>query len=129
MGMIKTMKRYCDVKKVVMKPYDYICHHKENIYHIKTIRFSRSAIVTFYSRNHLSIKTGKIKDGRFLTKKERIISLDGFADVHQGVLLFDKEPYKILKQLNESDIVEVKDSTVHHYKLLSKEEDLIALLD
>jgi hypothetical protein len=129
MGMIKTLKRYCDLKKAVLKPYDFVCHHKENIYHIKTIRTSKDVIVTFYSRNHLSIKTGKVKDGRFLTKNERILSLEGFSDVHQGVIVFDKQPFKILKQLNESDIVEVSEAKVHHYQLISKEEDLIALLD
>jgi len=129
MGMIKTLKRYCDVKKIVMKPYDFVCHHRENIYHIKAIRFSGAAIITFYSRNHLSIKSGKVKNGRFITKKERIIRLDGFADIKQGVILFDKEPFKILEQLNESDIVEITGNKVHHYHLISKEEDLIALLD
>lgn len=129
MGMIKTVKRYCKLKKAMLKPYDYICHHKENIYHLKMIKFYGDAIVTFNSRNHLSIKTGKVKDGRFVTKKETIISLEGFSDIHQGVIVFDKLPFKLLKQLNESDIEEIETRFVHHYTLISKEEDLIALLE
>jgi len=129
MGMIKKVKRYCQLKKTLLKPYDYIFHHKENIYHFKMIRFFGEAIVTFNSRNHLSIKTGRVKDGRFITKKETLISLDGFSDVNQGVIVFDKKPYKLLIQLNESDIEEISDRFVHHYTLVSKEEDLIALLD
>lgn len=129
MGMIKKIKRYCNLKKVVLKPYDFICHHKENIYHIKTIKFFGDAIVTFNSRKHLSIKVGKVKDGRFITRRETIINLDGFSDVNQGVIVFDKEPFKLLIQLNESDIEEIQGRHVHHYTLVSKEEDLLALLD
>ena len=128
MGMIKKVKRYCQLKKAMLKPYDYICHHKENVYHLKMITFFGDAIVTFNSRNHLSIKIGKVKDGRFLTKKEKIISLDGFSDVNQGVIVFDKTPFKLLKQLNESDIVKIETRFVHDYILISKEEDLLALL-
>lgn len=128
MGMIKTIKRYCKLKKVMLKPYDYIYHHKEKIYHFKMIRFFGDAIVTFNSKNHLSIKTGKVKDGRFITRKESIVSLEGFSSVDQAVLVFDKVPFKLLKQLNESDLEAIEDGKVYHYTLVSKEEDLIALL-
>ncbi len=129
MGMISTVKRYCQLKKALFKPYDYICHHKENIYHLKMVKFRGEAIVTFNSRNHLSIKSGKVKDGRFVTKSETIVSLEHFSDIHQGVLVFDQMPFKLLKQINESDIEEITDRFVHDYLLISKEEDLIALLD
>lgn len=129
MSMIKQMKRYCNLKKAVLKPYDFTCQHKENIYHLKVVKFFGDAIVTFNSRNHLSIKTGKVKSGRFVTKKEMIVSLAGFSDVNQGVIVFQKTPYKLLVQLNESDIEEIEGHNVYHYSLISKEEDLIALLD
>jgi hypothetical protein len=128
MGMIKKIKQYGELKKVFLKPYDYICHHKDNIYHLKMIKFFGDSIVTFNSKHHLSIKTGKVKDGRFITKKETIIQLDELSDVNQSVIVFDKTPFKLLKQLNESDIEEIEGRFVYDYILISKEEDLLALL-
>jgi hypothetical protein len=127
MGMIKKVKQSCELKKVFLKPYDYICNHKQQVYHVKMIKFFGDAIVTFNSKFHLSIKTGKVKDGRFITKKETIIQLDEFSSVDQKVIVFDKTPFNVLKQLNESDIEEIENNCVYDYILISKEEDLLAL--
>jgi hypothetical protein len=53
------------------------------------------------------IKKGKVSGIRFIQYNSTLIKLKGFMQKEYRVVILTNKPYKILKQINESDIKDV----------------------
>ena len=129
MNLAKKCAKASYVKKAIFKPFDMVLHKQDKEYYIKVIPASKHTIITFHSKEHVSVKTGRLSHGRFMVKQERIISLTAFSAYKDKVLLFRHTPYKVLHQINEADIITLKENTVYDYTLVTDEKSLEKLLN
>jgi|LGOV01.1.fsa_nt_gb hypothetical protein len=99
-----------DVKKVFFKDYDYIINKDDKKYHLKIIRVNSSSILTINSKIIWEIKYGKHSGVSFKTSSNTFINLKKFNLLENKIIVFKEKPYKLLRYVNESELVDISDS-------------------
>lgn len=115
------------VKKGFLKPYTYQVTHQDKTYHILVLKVHRSKIVTVNSKYIWNIKSGSISGIHFKTSSSHLVSLKEFLALENPVIVFRSRPYKTLKYLNESDVIDISnESDVYGIPVYHSYEDWIA---
>jgi len=99
------------VEKGFLKPYTYKLVKDENTYHILVLKVSRTNMVTVNSKKIWNIKSGSIDGIRYITSSSRLIQLEDFLQLENPIIVYKNPPYKTLKYLNESDVIDISDQT------------------
>ena len=100
------------VKRVLFKEYQYKLIMDQLTYHIKVLPVSSNTILTINSKHIWNIKRGRADGVSFKTGSSTLIYLNEFNKLPNKIIVFKSKPYKLLKHLNESDIVDVSSSAL-----------------
>lgn len=115
------------IKKSNILGDEYIVCLHDKTYNIKVLGVTRKSILTINSPKIWQIKFGKVMMNRFKTSSSRIINLSQFNKLENRVVVFKSKPYKILKHLNESDIIDISSSKTINETMVFKNIESIEL--
>ena len=99
------------VKRGVFKDYTYKVTINDNTYHILYLGVSKSNLVTINSKYIWDIKSGVAEGINFKTTSTRRIDLTTFQKHPNKIIVLKTHPYKILKYINESEVVPLGDES------------------
>jgi hypothetical protein len=97
------------LKRKYFKEYTYLAMNGDEKQHILVLPVTSDSIVTINSQYVWEIKYGKQQGARFITRNKKLINLSKFMKLENKAICFKGKPYKILKHINESDIVDITD--------------------
>lgn len=98
------------IKRVLFKDYNFIVTDNRKEYHIKILNVNKNSILSINSKHIWEIKKGKVNGIKFKTISKTLIDMRSFNKLSNKVILFRNKPYKILKFINESEVVDISDS-------------------
>ncbi len=99
-----------EVKKAFFKEYDYIIFKDDKKYFVKVIRVNSSSILTINSKTMWEIKYGKHSGISFKTSSNVFVDLKKFSLLENKIIIFKEKPYKLLKYVNESELVDISEN-------------------
>lgn len=105
--IIKRLKEDHITRKRSDNSHDIIVVIDEVDYFIKILGASSHIQVTLNSRIIWELKKGKQVGIKFKSSGSKMIDVRKFIKCKNKVVIFTSKPYKIMKYLNESDIVDV----------------------
>lgn len=118
------------IKKAWLKPYQYRVTTSDTTYHVKVLPVTRRHLLTINSKYIWNIKTGSAKGLQYKTHRSQLIDMRDFFQYDNPVVVFKARPYKILKYLNESDIVDISsESSVHGIPFYTDLPTFLATID
>jgi len=124
--IIKKLKRIYKIKTKSLGVYDFEVITDNKSYFVKIINITNNYQVTINSKIIWDLKKGTINGIRFKAVSSNLISLKEFNKLENKVVIFTSKPYKVLKVLNESDLLDISnEKTVNDIFITSKIEDLI----
>jgi hypothetical protein len=100
------------LKKIWFKPYNYILKTKGTQYYVKTLNITPKHILTINSKYIWELKFGKVNGSQFKTIYSSLINLKDFYQLQNLIIVFKGRPHKILKYLNESEVVDISNETI-----------------
>lgn len=100
------------IKRKFFKEYTYDLTLDGTIYHILKINIHKNTILSINSKNIWEVKYGKADGPNFKTNSKELINLKKFNALENKIIVFKEKPYKILKYLNESDIIDISNEKV-----------------
>ncbi len=114
------------VKRAYFKSYNFTIEFNDKVYHVKTIKVHPNSILSINSKIVWQIKYGKGNGVNFKTTSSQIIDLSKFQQLDNKIIVFKGKPHKILKYINESEVVDISnESEVYNIKFFSSMKDLI----
>lgn len=99
------------LKKVFFKEYNYLVVHDKKEYHIKVLNVNKNTILSINSKYVWEITKGKVSGIRFSTISKTLIDMRVFNKFTNKIIIFKSTPYKILKIVNESEVIDISDTT------------------
>lgn len=118
-----------NVKKAWFKPYQYQVTTGDKTYHVKALPVTTRHILTINSKYVWNIKSGSVNGLQYKTHRSNLIDMRPLLQFENPIVVFKARPYKILKYLNESDIVDISSqSSVHGVPFYTKLETFLASL-
>lgn len=99
------------LKKAWFKPYTHTITVQDTTYHIYQLSVTPHNQLTIHSKHIWNLQSGKVDGVRYITRSKRLINLSSFHALPNPLYLFKNKPYKILKYINESDIIDISDQT------------------
>lgn len=99
------------VKKAFLKDYNFEVIIDGVSHYIKKLPISRNTILTINSKHIWNIKKGRADGVSFKTGSSTLIKINEFNKLTNKIIVFNSQPYKILKYLNESDIIDISNDT------------------
>ncbi len=105
--IIKNLKEKYEVKTKYFKDYDLEVSNKSKTYYIKVLNISSNHQITVNSKLIWNIKKGKVDGIKFNTLDSVLLSLKEFNKLDNKIIIFTNKPYKLLKALNESDLIDI----------------------
>ena len=112
--ILKYLKSEFNTEKRSDNSYDITLNIKEKKYYVKIVNTNSNVLVSLNSKYVWEIKKGKISGIRFIKHSSRLIDLKKFMTKEQKIVILTNKPYKILKQVNESDIIDVSNEKYVH---------------
>ncbi|KFZ26261.1 MAG: hypothetical protein KQ78_01506 [Candidatus Izimaplasma bacterium HR2] len=109
--IIKNLKEKYEVKTKYFKDYDLEVSNKSKTYYIKVLNVSNNHQITVNSKLIWNIKKGKLDGIKFNTLDSILLSLKEFNKLDNKIIMFTNKPYKLLKALNESDLIDISEET------------------
>jgi len=100
------------IKKKILSSYDFDIITPENTYALKIINLTSNHLVTVNSPTVWQIKRGKISGLKFHALDSNLLNIKDFVMNEKKIVMFSEKPYKILKHINESDIVDVSNQDI-----------------
>jgi len=94
-------------------------------YYVKIINTTSNVLVSLNSKSVWEIKKGKISGIRFIKHSSILIDLKKFMTKEHKIIILTNKPYKIMKQVNESDIIDVSDEQYVHNIFITNNLQLI----
>ncbi len=123
--IIKNLKNNYPTLKKEDSSHDLVVLLNDLKYYIKILNLSANTILSFNSKTVWEIKKGKISGIRFLQYSSTLLKMAEFIKKENKILLLTNKPYKILKQINESEIVDVSEEQFVHDIFIT--QDLFSL--
>lgn len=109
--IIKNLKEKYEVKVKYFKEYDLEVFSKSKTYYIKVLNVSATHQITVNSKLIWNIKKGKIDGIKFNTIDSVFLNLKEFNKLDNKIIVFTNKPFKILKALNESDLIDISNES------------------
>ena len=98
-----------NIKKVLFGDCDYKLSIDGTTYHIKLLNVNKNSILSINSKHIWQVKLGKAVGINFKTSSSKLIDLKSFNKLPNKIICFKDEPYKILRFINESEVVDISD--------------------
>ena len=108
--MIKDLKT--DYRISNNKHCDFVISNNQINYHVLIVNTSKSTQLTINSPKVWEVAKGKIDGIRYRKTSSNLIDLKSYILLENKIVYLTEKPYKILKHLNESDIVDVSDKGI-----------------
>jgi len=112
--LFKKLSEDFDIKKTKNSSYDFDLVINDTQYSLWVIPVTKNTQVTFNSHKIWELSKGKIDGIRFHKTSKTLLHLNGFTSKENKVVYLTNKPYRKLKYLNESDIIDVSDETIIH---------------
>ncbi len=119
--IIKTLKENYPTFKKEDNTHDLIVMINEVKTYLKIIKLTSNSIFSFNSKTVWEIKKGKISGIRFIQFSSTLLKMDQFMEKPHKAIILTTKPYKILKQLNESEISDVSNEQFVHGVFIANE--------
>ncbi|QMS84569.1 hypothetical protein [Candidatus Xianfuyuplasma coldseepsis] len=117
------------VKRKYFGTYTYQITKDNLTYHVLVLPTSRSHLVTINSKYIWNIKSGAIQGARFVTRSVKTIKMNEFLKLQNPIVVFKNSPYKILKYINESEVVDITTSLdAHDLTILPTKQSIVPWL-
>ncbi|MCK5762126.1 MAG: hypothetical protein KAH16_04430 [Candidatus Izimaplasma sp.] len=116
--IIKIIKREYETKKRNDFSHDIILFIKGKKYYVKIVNIASNNILSFNSQYIWEIKKGRISGIRFIQYSSTLINLKAFMKLEDRIIFLTHKPYKMLKQINEADIINVSNENLIHNTLI-----------
>jgi len=100
----------CEISKGIFKPYDFTYRKNKITYHIKFLRVSKNNILSINSKFIWEIKTGKPNGINFKTTSTKLLDMKSFSELSNKIVVLRGNPYKILKYINESEVIDISET-------------------
>lgn len=127
--IIKYLVNKYNAKKVRFKDHDASFVYNEEEYFIKVLRVNSNNQVTVNSTIIWEIKSGKLDGVRYVPTSKKLVNLKEFMKHKNKIIIFTEKPYRVLKCLNEADVLDVSDKNyVHKTYYLNSVEGIDAIL-
>ena len=101
----------CIVKKGLLKSYTYKITCQNSVYHVLVLPVNKYHMVTVNSKHIWNIKSGSLNGIQFKTNASHLLQLQDFMSYENPIITYKQPPYKTLKYLNESDVVDISDQS------------------
>lgn len=126
--LFKELKTHFKTSKSKNKHYDFDIEINNIAYQMKVLKTNERTQITVNSLTIWEIAKG-LKNGiRFKKTSSNLINLTAFNKCENKLIFLTGKPYRILKYLNESDIVVISDEKViNNIKLVRNLSDLLEL--
>lgn len=105
--LLKVLSTQFDINKTKAKDYDFDMVYMGIEYRIKILCIPKNAQLTVNSSTVWEIGKGKLDGIRFIKSSSDLYRFNGFSKFKNKVVLLSEEPYKILKYVNESDLIDI----------------------
>ncbi len=99
------------VSKAFLKSYNYTIIVDGNTHYIKVLNVSKSNIISINSKFVWEIKTGKPNGINFKTHSKTMLDMTEFNRLNNQIVVFKGKPYKILKYINESEVIDISENS------------------
>ncbi len=112
--IMKILKKEYTTKKRSNSSHDIILVINNVEYYVKIFNTTSNMQVSINSKYMWELSKGRINGIRFIKYSSKLIDLRGFIKNEKRIIILSNKPYKILKQINESDIEDVSsENSVH----------------
>ena len=98
----------------MFKDYNFEITKDGVTYYVMKLGISSRNILTINSKHIWSIKSGKVSGVQFKTTSHRLINIKDFNRFPNRIIILKSKPYKILKYINESDIIDISTERIIH---------------
>ena len=112
--IVQYLKTHYQGSKTKLNGADIVCTIQGKEVFVKILKTSSTNQVTINSTIIWDIKNGKVDGVRYKTTSTRRINLIEFRNNKHKLIIFTNKPYKVLRYLNESDIIDVSDQHEAH---------------
>lgn len=106
------------VKKIRFKSHHFEITKGDKTYHILKLGISSRNILTINSVHIWDIKSGKVSGINFKTTSHHLVNMREFNKLPNRIIILKSKPYKILKHINESDIIDISNERYIHDTLV-----------
>jgi len=115
-------------KKVLFGDYDFEITKGDRTFCILFLKMGNNAQLTVNSKTFFEVANGQRDGIRFIKKQSTLHNFSKFSLKKNKIIFMIGKPFRILKYLNESDIVDISDKTVvHDYRLFTSIKDFKTL--
>lgn len=97
------------LKRRFFKEYTYKATVGDEVHYILALPVTKNSILQINSQYIWEIKYGKQNGARFHTSRKKLFNITKFMKLPNKIVVFKEKPYKILKHVNESDVVDISD--------------------
>lgn len=105
--IFKNLKNKYNVTNKHFSVYDFKVVTDNKTYYVKVLNLTTNHQVTINSKNIWNLKKGVINGIRFKTVTSSLVNFEEFNKLDNKIVVFTSKPYKVLKVLNESDLLDI----------------------
>jgi hypothetical protein len=127
--ILKKLKKHYNVNVKLFGEYDFEVVTESKTYYLKVLNITVNHQVTINSKIIWNLKKGVINGIRFKTASSSLLNLEEFNKLDNKIIVFTSKPFKVLKALNESDLLDISDTNeVNETFFTSDIEELIGYI-
>ena len=113
------------VQKALFKEYDYKIIKDNKTYHIKVLNVHSRTILSINSKYIWEIRLGKAVGLSFKTASTNRLNMSEFNKLSNKIIVFKSQPYKLLKYINESEVLDISGSSeIFDIKIFNQLKDV-----
>jgi len=105
--LIKSLKKHFNVNTKFFSDYDFEVESSSKTYFVKVLNITVNHQVTINSKTVWDLKKGVISGIRFKTVASSLVNLEEFNKLDNRIIVLTSKPFKVLKVLNESDLLDI----------------------
>ena len=106
--LFKELKTQFDITKTKQKDYDFDLQIDDTLYKILVLKSSSNTQITINSVKIWEIARGTKNGIRFKKSVSNLYDITSFSQYENKIVFLTNPPYRVLRYLNESDIVIVQ---------------------
>lgn len=123
--LYKYIKTSLNGKKHFSMPYNYSIEAKGKTFYVKVLQTSANSQLTINSQSIWELVKGKVDGIRFKKTSSQMLNISHFMTLENKIVVLTNKPYRILKYLNESDVVDIsKDESINGITIVKSIEEL-----